>query len=162
MKEARFLFVPEDTTRVAKLKTGEVDIINNCPYPSVRDIEKTPGLKIIRFPENHPTPSVVFANRNPKTPWHDKRVRLAMAYAIDCDAIIKNVLCGIPNRWAYLAPYELGYDPNLKPYPYDPKKAKELLAEAGYPKGFDLTLYWPMTGYFPMARENLRGDRVIL
>ena len=70
-----------------------------------------------------------------------------MAYAIDCDAIVKNVaLQGIPNRWAFLAPYELGYDADLKPYPYDPKKARQLLAEAGYPKGFDLTLYWLITG----------------
>jgi peptide/nickel transport system substrate-binding protein len=157
VKEARFYFVIEDSTRVAKLKAGEVDIINNCPYPSVRDVEKSPDLKIIRFPANHPTPSVIFSTRNPKTPWHDRRVRLAMAYAIDCNTIIKNVLHGIPNRWAFLAPYELGYDPNLKPYPYDPKKAKDLLAEAGYPKGFDLKLYWPITSYFPMVRETIEA-----
>ncbi len=154
VKEARFYFVPEESTRVAKLKTGEVDMINNCPYTSVEEVEKSPGLKIIKFQANHPTPSVVFGNRNPNVPWHDKRVRLAMAYAIDCDAIIKNLLRGIPNRWAFLAPYDLGYDPEVKRYVYDPKKAKELLAEAGYPKGFDLTLYWPLTGYLPMARET--------
>jgi peptide/nickel transport system substrate-binding protein len=153
VKEARFLFVPEDTTRLAKLQAGEVDIINGCPYPSVREVEKSPSLKIIKFPADHPTCQVVFSTRNPRTPWHDKRVRLAMAYAIDCGAIIKNVLYGIPHRWAFLAPYELGYDPNLKPYPYDPQKAKELLAQAGYPNGFDLKLYWQITGWYPMSRE---------
>jgi peptide/nickel transport system substrate-binding protein len=153
VKEARFIFVPEDTTRLAKLQTGEVDIINGCPYPSVKYVEKSPGLKIIKFPADHPTCQIVFSTRNPKTPWHDRRVRLAMAYAIDCDAIIKNVLFGIPTRWAFLAPYELGYDPNFKFYPYDPKKARELLAEAGYPKGFDLKLYWQITGWYPMSRE---------
>jgi peptide/nickel transport system substrate-binding protein len=149
VKEARFIFVPEDTTRVAKLKAGEVDIITSCPYPTVKDLEKSPELKVIRLATNHPTPSIFFATRNPKTPWHDRRVRLAMAHAIDWASIIKNIYHGIPNHWAYLAPYEIGYDPELKPYAYDPKKAKELLAEAGYRNGFDLTLYWIITGRFP-------------
>lgn len=157
IKEARFYFVVDDSTRVAKLKAGEVDIINNCPYPFVKDVEKSPGLKVIRFPANHPTPSVIFSTRNPNTPWHDRRVRLAMAYAIDCNSIIKNVLHGIPNRWAFLAPYEIGFDSDLKPFPYDPKKARDLLAQAGYPKGFDLKLYWPITSYFPLVRETVEA-----
>lgn len=157
VKEARFYFVTEDLTRVAKLKAGEVDIINNCPYPSVREIEGSPKLKIIKFPGNHPTPSIVFSTRNPNVPWHDRRVRLAMAHAFDCDTIIKTILFGIPNHWAFLAPHELGYDPNLKPYPYDPKKAKELLAEAGYPNGFEFTLYWEATGAMPMGRETVEA-----
>ena len=48
-----------------------------------------------------------------------------MAYAIDCDGIRKMIASGIPNRWAFLAPGEIGYDPSLKPYPYDPKKARD-------------------------------------
>lgn len=152
--EARFYFVSEDTTRVTKLKAGEIDLINNCPYPSVKDVTKNPGLKVVTLATNHPTVSVLFSTRNPNTPWHNRKVRLAMAYAIDCNAIIKNVLHGVPNRWAFLAPHEVGYDPNLKPYPYDPKKARELLAEAGYPKGFDLKLYWVITGLIPMTRET--------
>jgi peptide/nickel transport system substrate-binding protein len=153
VKEARVFFVPEDTTRVAKVKTGEVDLINGCPYPMVKEIEKTVGFKVIRFENYHPTASVSFATRNSSVPWHDRRVRLAMAYAIDSDAIIKNVLHGIPNRFALIAPHELGYDPNVKPYPYDPKKARELLAEAGYPKGFEFKLYYALTGRLPMVRE---------
>jgi len=153
VKEARFNFVPEDTTRVAKLRAGEVDLINHCPYPMVSDLERSPELKIIKFPADHPTNSIVISNRNPNTPWADKRVRLAMAYAIDCDTIIKKVLYGIPTRWAFLASHEVGYDPSVKPYPYDPKRAKELLAEAGYPKGFDLKLYWQISGSSPMTRE---------
>jgi peptide/nickel transport system substrate-binding protein len=149
VKEARFIFVAEDITRVAKLKTKEVDMITTCPYPLVSDLEKTPNLKIVRLATNHPSPSVVFANRNPKTPWHDKRVRMAMAHAINYDSILKNVFHGIPNRYPFLAPYELGYDPQLKPYTYDPQRAKKLLAEAGYPNGFDLNFYWIVTGRFP-------------
>jgi peptide/nickel transport system substrate-binding protein len=153
VKETRFYFVPEDTTRLAKLKAGEVDLVQNLPYPLIKDFERNPEFKLVRLATNHPTECVVFSNRNPKTPWYDRRVRLAMAYAIDCDAINKNVAHGVPNRWAYLAPGELGYDPSLKPYPYDPKRAKELLAEAGYPNGFEFKFYWPITGRHAMSRE---------
>jgi peptide/nickel transport system substrate-binding protein len=154
VREARFLFIAEETTRLAKLKAGEVDIITQCPYTAVRDIEKSKGLKVVRLENNHPTPSILFSIQNPNVPWHDRRVRLAMAYAIDCDAIIKNVLFGLPNRYAFFAPYELGYDPGLKPFPYDPKKARELLVEAGYPKGFEVKLSWMVTGRIPMSRET--------
>jgi peptide/nickel transport system substrate-binding protein len=153
VKEARIYFISEDTTRVAKLMAGEVDIIGSCPYSLLKDVQKHPGLKVIKLATDHPTPSVAFATRNPNVPWHDRRVRLAMAYAIDWRAIVNNILQGIPNHYAFLSPHQIGYDPELKPYPYDPKKAKELLAEAGYPKGFDFKFYWPMTGRFPMARE---------
>jgi peptide/nickel transport system substrate-binding protein len=69
-------------------------------------------------------------------------VRLAVAYAIDKDAIVNDLFHGIPAGYPRLAPWELGYDPDLKQYPYDPKKAKELLTEAGYPKGFEMPLYY--------------------
>ena len=153
VKSARFVFIPEDTTRMAKLKTGEADLVAAVPYPMVTDLETTPSLKVIKLAVNHPTPSITFATQNPKTPWHDRKVRLAMAYAIDCEAIKKNLLNGIPNRWAYLAPHELGYDPALKPYPYDPQKAKALLAEAGYPNGFEFSLYFRVGHRVPMLRE---------
>jgi peptide/nickel transport system substrate-binding protein len=153
VKDARFYFVADDTTRVAKIKAGEVDMISNCPYPLVKDLEKTRGLKMIKLATNHPAIVIAFSTQNPRVPWHDKRVRLAMAYAIDCDIINKNVLHGLPNRWAFLAPYELGFDPDIKPYPYDPKKSRDLLAEAGYPKGFDFRLYYPTGGRVPMGKE---------
>ena len=82
---------------------------------------------------------------------------MAMAYAVDSDSVIKNVLYGIPHRYAWLAPYELGYDPSLKPYPYNPKRARELLAEAGYPNGFEFKLYWPVGGANPMLREGVEA-----
>jgi peptide/nickel transport system substrate-binding protein len=63
------------------------------------------------------------------------------------------IASGIPNRWAFLAPGEIGYDPSLKPYPYDPKKARELLVEAGYPNGFEFNLYWLLGGRGSMQSE---------
>jgi peptide/nickel transport system substrate-binding protein len=84
-------------------------------------------------------------------------VRQALAYAIDVDSIVKNVLYGVPNHWPWLAPEDLGYDPTVKTYPYDPKRAKQLLAEAGYPNGFEIKLYWPMTGRVPMSSETVQA-----
>ena len=140
VKQARLRFVKEDTTRVSMLKTGEVDMIMSTPYPLVKEIESA-GFKTSRLP-THPPTSIQFHNGNPDVPWYDKRVRLAIAYAIDGDFIVKNLFQGIPGRYARLSPGELGYDPELKPYPYDPKKAKELLAQAGFAKGFEMPLYY--------------------
>jgi peptide/nickel transport system substrate-binding protein len=140
VKQARFRFVKEDSTRVAMLKTGEADIIMSTPYAMVKDVE-TAGFKTVRLP-THPPTSIQFHNNNPDVPWYKRDVRLAIAMAIDGDAIVKNLFQGIPGRFPRLAPGELGYDPNLKQYPYDPKKAKELLAKAGYANGFEMPLYY--------------------
>jgi peptide/nickel transport system substrate-binding protein len=140
VKAARFVFAKEDTTRVAMLKAGEADIIMSTPYPLVKDIEKA-GFNTVRLP-SHPPCGVQFHNGNPDVPWYDRKVRLAVAYAIDKDAIVNDLFDGIPTGFPRLAPWELGYDPELKQYPYDPKKAKQLLAEAGYAKGFEMPLYY--------------------
>lgn len=139
IKNVRFRFVKEDTTRVSMLKAGEADMITSVPYAMVKDLEKS-GFKTIRLPA-HPTTQVQFQAMNPNVPWHDKRVRLAIAHAIDGDSIVKNLLHGIPAR-VWLSPWELGYDPDLKLWEYDPVKAKKLLAEAGYAKGFEMPLYY--------------------
>ncbi len=157
IEKARIFFVPEDMTRVAKLKSGEVDLIGSVPYTMIKDLEKTPGIKLVKAMAGHPTPQIQINNVNPKVPWHDKRVRLAMAYAINYDAIINNMLLGMVKRYACLAPWEPGYDPNLKPYPYDPKKAKELLAQAGYPNGVDIPFYYLITGRVPMINETVEA-----
>jgi peptide/nickel transport system substrate-binding protein len=139
IKKVRFRFIKEDTTRVAMLKTGEADMITSTPYAMVGDLEKS-GFKIIKLAA-HPTTQVQFQSLNPDVPWYDKRVRLAIAYAIDADSIVKNLLHGIPAR-VWLSPWEVGYDPDLKLYEYNPEKAKKLLAEAGYAKGFEMPLYY--------------------
>jgi peptide/nickel transport system substrate-binding protein len=131
-------------------------VILGVPYNFVKMIESSSNLKAVKLETNWPNMSVMISNQNPNKPWYDKRVRLAMAYAIDCDSIIKHVLFGIPNRVPWLAPGDLGYDPTVKTYPYDPKRAKELLAEAGYPNGFELKLYWP-TNWTAMSQEVVQA-----
>jgi peptide/nickel transport system substrate-binding protein len=140
VRQARFKFVKEDSTRVAMLKSGEADIIMSTPYAMVKDVESA-GYKTVQLP-THPPTSIRFHTLNPDVPWYKRDVRLAIAMAIDGDAIVKNLFQGIPGRFTRLSPGELGYDPNLKQYPYDPKKSKELLASAGYPNGFEMPLYY--------------------
>jgi peptide/nickel transport system substrate-binding protein len=153
VREARISFVSEDTTRIAKLQAGEVDLIQGVPFNLIKMIESSPNLKAVGLATNNPSMVIGFSTRNPNKPWYDKRVRLAMAYAIDVDSIVKNMLFGVPKHWPWLAPVDLGYDPTVKTYPYDPKRAKQLLAEAGYPNGFEFKLYWPTTFRVPMSQE---------
>jgi peptide/nickel transport system substrate-binding protein len=140
VKAARFVFVKEDSTRVSMLKTGEADMIVECPFPLVRQLESA-GYRTARRP-GPPSTSIQFHTYNPKVPWFDKRVRLAIAMAIDSKSMVDNLFQGIPTRPVRLSSWELGYDKDLKHYPYDPAMARRLLAEAGYPNGFDMPLYY--------------------
>ncbi len=146
IKKAHFVFVQDDNTRVSKLQAGEVDMIMATPY-SAYDQLKGQGFTMVKLPV-HPTQSIQMQFANPHSPWHDLRVRKAMAYAIDRDAIVKGLLHGMPTDYPRLMPDEVGYDPNLVDYKYDPAKARQLLAEAGYPNGFTMPLYYSTGVYF--------------
>ncbi|OGO21139.1 MAG: hypothetical protein A2144_02000 [Chloroflexi bacterium RBG_16_50_9] len=140
VKQARIIFTMEPTTKVAMLQAKEVDIIADTPYQSVAQLESA-GFKTVRV-GRVPNVAVQFHTLNPRAPWADKRVRQAIAYAIDRQAIIKSIFFGIPGSEAWLLPGELGYDPTIQPYPYDKLKAKQLLSDAGYPTGFEMPLYY--------------------
>ena len=136
----RFLSVPEEFTRAAMLKAGEVDIapIN---YDSIDSLERS-GLRVI-YVEGNWAPVIRFGGLShrfpdPDVPWQKREVRQAMNYAIDKEAIVRHILHGE----ALIVPGDFTAKEwrNLEPYPYDPGKAKELLASAGYPQGFDMTL----------------------
>jgi peptide/nickel transport system substrate-binding protein len=146
VKKAHFVFVQDDNTRVAKLQAGEVDLIMATPY-SAYDQLKTAGFNEVKLPV-HPTQSIQFQFTNTHTPWHDVRIRRAMAYAIDKDAIVKGLLHGVPYDYPRLMPGELGYDPHLMDYKYNPAKARQLENEAGYANGFDMPLYYSSGVYF--------------
>jgi peptide/nickel transport system substrate-binding protein len=88
-----------------------------------------------------------------QSPVANPKVRQAINYAVDVDSIIKNVLEGQGIRIATpLTSKHFGYDPKIKPFPFDPAKAKKLLAEAGYPNGIDIALYGP-NGRYPKDKE---------
>jgi peptide/nickel transport system substrate-binding protein len=83
-----------------------------------------------------------------KGPWTDKRVRQALNYAVDMQTVLKSLYAGGAKVVGYsLEPEAFGFNPNVKWYPYDPAKAKKLLADAGYPNGFSMTLHVPNHRY---------------
>ncbi len=131
IKNARFQFVTEDSTRVNQLRAGEADLIMQVPFPLVGEVEADSNLKTAVLSPGGMTVFLALKTDNPKTQWADPRVREAIALAIDHDAIVKDILRGYPKYYPFLAPNDLGYDPNIKPYPYDPARAQQLLKEAG-------------------------------
>ncbi len=140
IRDVRFVFASEDSTRVAMLRAGEADLILNVPFME-RDRLEAEGFTTRQIAVT-PTVSVQFTLNNPDVPWHDVRVRRAIAHAIDADGIVEWLFHGVPARHPRFAPGEIGYDPELTNYEYDPALAREMLAEAGYPNGFDMPLIW--------------------
>ena len=86
---------------------------------------------------------------DPKSPWHDRRVRLAANYAIDRQALSEAETLGASMPTGSMIPRDFDFALPIEPYPYDPAKAKQLLAEAGYPNGFDAG---DLTPILPISR----------
>jgi len=144
--------IPEDLTRVAAFKTGAIDWIDAVPPAMVEEFKKMPGVTTASFV----APNNMYISMDALTKdsrFHDVRVRQALAHAIDVDAIIKTVLFGQGERYVEVGKGETGYDPDLKPYPYDPKKARDLLKQAGFPNGFETPCYNLTTQREPYMKE---------
>lgn len=142
IKTIVFKIIPEPSSRVNAILTGEVDLAVVVPLSDYERLRKEKGLDVIANPVASPLYIRTYTNQ-PDSPFSKREVRQALNYALDVNAIIKGVLHGIgepiPNFISKYYPY--GADADAKPYPYDPKKAKELLAKAGYPSGFTTKLY---------------------
>ena len=127
--QMRFRFIPENGTRLAALEAGEVMAVNNVPPDQIPRLRADPNLQVIASPTNR----VIFiALRTDRKPFNDKRVRQALNYAIDREALTKGIMGGMaPIAKAPLPDAIFGSHPSLPPYAYDPERAKKLLAEAG-------------------------------
>ena len=142
-----FKILPEMQTRIAALKTGEIDAGTGISMDMAKDLETVPEIKVYYTSINQP--QYIYCNwrakTDPKTgepnPLVDVRVRRALNHAVDVDAIIKNYLTGREYRTTLVGRGAIGYNPDVPFYNYDPEKAKALLKEAGYAKGFPLTFY---------------------
>jgi len=135
-----FKAMPNDASRVAALQAGDVDLITNVPPDSIPVIESTPGLKVLSVPGTRAF-YVVLNTKNPDSPLAKKEVRQAMNYALDVPTLIDTVLGGHGQQIATLIPPAMfGYTDTVKPYEYNLEKAKQLMAEAGYPDGFEVTM----------------------
>jgi peptide/nickel transport system substrate-binding protein len=137
VKRLVFKVIPDETTRLAALKRGEVDIVYSIRGELATELQRTPGLTLKPVIPQGPW-WIYFADQwDPKSPWHDERVRRAAGLAIDRTAINDAITLGYSNITGSIIPYtfEFYWQP---PAPvYDPAKARQLLAEAGYPNGFD-------------------------
>ena len=129
--------VPDDSTRLAMLKRGEADIVYNFRGPLAEELRRTPGLTLKPYYIPLPFWYVFTEQWDPKSPWADRRVRLAANLAIDRPTINQAETLGFSKLTASMIPQSFeGYWP-APLHPYDPRRAKQLLAEAGYSNGFD-------------------------
>jgi peptide/nickel transport system substrate-binding protein len=137
--------IPEPFTRAAALRNNEVDLVTTLPPNLARELEHAAGIKVQRIPSTW----IIYLGLNAfRKPLADVRVRQALNYATDVDAIIRNVVDGNGRRMeGPFTPQMFGYDASVKGYGYDPARARRLLAEAGYPDGLDVVLDAPAGRY---------------
>ncbi len=159
--EVVFRSIPESATRVAAIQTGEIDIATRLTAEEAKSLLGAPNVQIIRYIKDR-VYYIAFNNLTTGvgTPIEDRRVRLAMNYAVDVDAIIDAIFEGyaVPAT-GFVTPANLGYDETLQPFGYDPDRARQLLAEAGYPDGFSIDMACPAGAYehFEEVCEAIAG-----
>ena len=131
--------IPEAATQIAELKTGGVDIIRNVSADLVPDLKANPATYVSSAPILR-VHYVMFDMR--VEPFNKKAVRHAANYAIDREAIVQKMMAGLGRTIPTVVhPAAFGYDASVTGYSFDPKKARELLAQAGYPNGVDIQLH---------------------
>jgi peptide/nickel transport system substrate-binding protein len=140
IKEVILKGVKEEAARVAGLLSGQADVISNLPIEDIERVAKHPRTRVERVPGFR----MYFLGMNVNfKPFDNKLVRQAINYGIDPSVMIKHIFDGngtVLN--GPLASNMIGHDPAIKRYPHDPKLARELLAKAGYPTGFDIKLHF--------------------
>jgi peptide/nickel transport system substrate-binding protein len=158
--------VRANPARVAALLSGQVDMIDHVPTTDIARLRGTQGVQVVQVPSSYVVFLSADSNRditpfvrdNQGRPMHpnplrDARVRRALSLAINRDAIVQRIMDGaaVPAGQTVQEGF-LGHDPDLRPDPFDPAQARALLAQAGYPEGFQLTLHSPNDRYVNDAR----------
>ena len=151
VKRLVFRSMPDETTRAAALKAGDVDIVYLLSGPTAEEVKRSAGLKLVAARP----PGVPYLDMpeqwDPKSPWHDRRVRLAASYALDRNALNQAETLGMSRPTGGLIPRVLEFARAYEPPPYDPAQAKKLLGEAGYPNGFDAGDLTPFPPFFGLG-----------
>lgn len=143
-----FRVIPEVATQVAELKTGGVDLIRNVSADLVPDLRSHAQTSISTTPILR-VHYVALDMRHP--PFDKKAVRQAANHAIDKQAIIQKMMAGLGRQVATtVQPPAFGHDADVQPFQYDPKRARELLAQAGHPGGVDITLHSAYVEFRPV------------
>jgi peptide/nickel transport system substrate-binding protein len=157
VQEVVFTPIGNDSTRVAALLSGEVDVMEPVPVQDIERINASPNAKVMTGPElrtifmgmDQSRNELQYSSVKGKNPFKDKRVRQAFYQAIDIDGIQKTVMRGAAKPTALMVgPGIAGFDNNQnKRLPFDPEASRKLLADAGYPQGFEVTLNCPNDRY---------------
>ncbi len=149
--------IPEEATRLAALKRGEVDIAYSLQGEIAEELQRTPNLKL-KAPIVNGTFWLYFPDQwDAKSPWHDVRVRQAAILAIDTKTINKALALGLAHNTGSIVPENFDYYWKPPAPVYDPVKAKTLLAEAGFPKGFDAGDYYCDVAYGNLAEAVINN-----
>jgi len=153
--------VPDESTRVAMLKRGEADVGYSIRGPNGEEVRRTPGLTLKpMFPTF--TQWVVFTEQwDPKSPWADRRVRMAANHAIDKKGFVDAEYLGFGKPALSIIPRDYEFSWPSPGYAYDPTRAKQLLTEAGYPKGFDAVEIATDIVYAPEAEAVINGFQAV-
>ena len=133
--------IPDESTRLAALKNGEVDIAYSIRAELAEELRRTPGLTLRPTVGSAPYYMYFPEQWDPKSPWYDRRVRLATKYALDYNTINKALTLGYSHITGSVIPENFEFYEKLAPPVFDPDKAKQLLAEAGHAGGFDAGFY---------------------
>ncbi len=154
--------IPEETTRLAALKQGEIDIAYSIRGELAEELERTTGLSLKPVVLQGPNWLYFPEQWDPKSPWSNLKVRQAVNFAIDRVGMSKALFlghCKVTNN--AVVPYTFEYYWQPPDAVYDPEKAKKLLAEAGYPNGFDAGLMYCDSSYANMAEVSVDNLQAI-
>jgi len=136
VRSLAFRAIPEDASRIAAVQRGEVDIIDAVPYDRIKELQGSPTVKIT---QRQGEQVYVGLDTLRVEPLKKREVRQALNHAVNADALVKNLLLGYAVRLnGPMFPTTPGYDEKQPAYAYDPERAKRLLAQAGYPNGFEV------------------------
>jgi peptide/nickel transport system substrate-binding protein len=157
VKKLTLKSVPDSTTRLAMLRSGETDYALFLDGPEAQTIKNDAKYALvatrhasifwIEFPEQW----------DPKSPWHDKRLRQAVNYALDRKATNEAACLGHCPPAGVIVPRVMDFALQVPAHPYDPQRAKQLLAEAGYPNGIDAGDFTPIPGFSTVADSALNN-----
>jgi len=152
IKRLVFRSLPEETTRAAALKKGEVDIVYLLSGPVAEDIQRTPGYKLVAPQHSQGVFWLDLPDQwDPKSPWHDRRIRMAANHAIDRKALNQAETLGFSRPTGSIIPRVFEFARPYEPVAYDPTLSKKLLTEAGFPNGFDAGDLYPWPPYVSMG-----------
>ena len=153
--------VPNETTRLAMLKRGEADIAYALQGPIAEEVQHTPALRLVPLVQGFIWCLDFPEQWDPTSPWYDQRVRLAASLAIDRQEVNASESLGYSRLTGSVVAPELVFALDMPPHPYDPERAKQLLAEAGYPQGFDAGTLTPLPNFFSFGETVGNYLRVV-